>query len=106
MVLELYYQDQQVNCSDSFILGYLWHSDRQILQEEPRNKNINIFFLSFQGGVVGYATTTHGKETQQAVIGFDMGGTSTGNHFRWLFTSGQTLLILKNSRKYKKICLF
>ena len=78
-------------------LGYLWHLDR--------NKNTNIFF-SYQGGVVGYATTTHGKETQQAVIGFDMGGTSTGNHFRWLFTSGQTLLILKNSRKYKKICLF
>ena len=77
-------------------MGYLWHLDRQILQEEPRNKNINIFFLSFQGGVVGYATTTHGKETQQAVIGFDMGGTSTGNHFRWLFTTGQTLLILKN----------
>ena len=25
-----------------------------------------------------------------------MGGTSTGNHFRWLFTTGQTLLILKN----------
>ena len=29
------------------------------------------------GGVVGYAATTFGKETDQAVIGFDMGGTST-----------------------------
>ncbi len=29
------------------------------------------------GGVVGYAATTFGKETSQAVIGFDMGGTST-----------------------------
>jgi 5-oxoprolinase (ATP-hydrolysing) len=29
------------------------------------------------GGVVGYAMTTHGKETDQPVIGFDMGGTST-----------------------------
>lgn len=29
------------------------------------------------GGVVGYAATTFGKETKSAVIGFDMGGTST-----------------------------
>lgn len=29
------------------------------------------------GGVVGYAVTTHGRETNRAVIGFDMGGTST-----------------------------
>ena len=29
------------------------------------------------GGVVGYAATTFAKETDQAVIGFDMGGTST-----------------------------
>ncbi|XP_043192342.1 5-oxoprolinase-like [Amphibalanus amphitrite] len=29
------------------------------------------------GGVVGYAQTTHRRETQLAVIGFDMGGTST-----------------------------
>ena len=29
------------------------------------------------GGVVGYAATTFGKESSQAVIGFDMGGTST-----------------------------
>ncbi len=29
------------------------------------------------GGVVGYARTTHGCETDQPVIGFDMGGTST-----------------------------
>lgn len=29
------------------------------------------------GGVVGYALTTYNKETQQPVIGFDMGGTST-----------------------------
>jgi len=29
------------------------------------------------GGVVGYARTTHGRETERAVIGFDMGGTST-----------------------------
>ena len=29
------------------------------------------------GGVVGYAATTFGKETNEAVIGFDMGGTST-----------------------------
>lgn len=33
------------------------------------------------GGVVGYATTTYGgngDEEKSAVIGFDMGGTSTG----------------------------
>lgn len=29
------------------------------------------------GGVVGYAMTTFGKETELPVIGFDMGGTST-----------------------------
>ena len=29
------------------------------------------------GGVVGYAMTTHGRETEKPVIGFDMGGTST-----------------------------
>lgn len=29
------------------------------------------------GGVVGYAMTTYGKETNLPVIGFDMGGTST-----------------------------
>ncbi|CAK9830305.1 OPLAH [Anthophora retusa] len=29
------------------------------------------------GGVVGYAMTTYGKETDLPVIGFDMGGTST-----------------------------
>ncbi|KAH8964631.1 hypothetical protein BDL97_04G077400 [Sphagnum fallax] len=29
------------------------------------------------GGVVGYAQTTFGMETQQPIIGFDMGGTST-----------------------------
>eukprot|EP00271_Cylindrocystis_brebissonii_P000778 TRINITY_DN1098_c0_g3_i1.p1 TRINITY_DN1098_c0_g3~~TRINITY_DN1098_c0_g3_i1.p1 ORF type:complete len:1345 (+),score=297.98 TRINITY_DN1098_c0_g3_i1:213-4247(+) len=29
------------------------------------------------GGVVGYALTTHKVETEEAVIGFDMGGTST-----------------------------
>ena len=29
------------------------------------------------GGVVGYAITTYGKETDLPVIGFDMGGTST-----------------------------
>nr|CAD7404141.1 unnamed protein product [Timema cristinae] len=29
------------------------------------------------GGVVGYAVTTYGQETQLPVIGFDMGGTST-----------------------------
>ena len=29
------------------------------------------------GGVVGYACTTYGRETDRAVIGFDMGGTST-----------------------------
>lgn len=29
------------------------------------------------GGVVGYATTTFGQDNKQAVIGFDMGGTST-----------------------------
>ncbi|KAL3690636.1 hypothetical protein R1sor_004287 [Riccia sorocarpa] len=29
------------------------------------------------GGVVGYARTTHGLETNQPIIGFDMGGTST-----------------------------
>ncbi|XP_067005081.2 5-oxoprolinase isoform X2 [Anabrus simplex] len=29
------------------------------------------------GGVVGYAVTTYGKETDLPVIGFDMGGTST-----------------------------
>lgn len=29
------------------------------------------------GGVVGYATTTFQRETEKAVIGFDMGGTST-----------------------------
>ncbi|XP_061197337.1 5-oxoprolinase-like isoform X1 [Saccostrea echinata] len=29
------------------------------------------------GGVVGYALTTYNQETKQAVIGFDMGGTST-----------------------------
>lgn len=29
------------------------------------------------GGVVGYAKTTLGVETDEPVIGFDMGGTST-----------------------------
>ncbi len=29
------------------------------------------------GGVVGYAMTTYNRQTQQPVIGFDMGGTST-----------------------------
>ncbi|XP_064641075.1 5-oxoprolinase-like [Lineus longissimus] len=29
------------------------------------------------GGVIGYAITTYGKETELPVIGFDMGGTST-----------------------------
>lgn len=29
------------------------------------------------GGVVGYALTTYNQDTKQAVIGFDMGGTST-----------------------------
>jgi 5-oxoprolinase (ATP-hydrolysing) len=29
------------------------------------------------GGVVGYGSTTYGRETARAVIGFDMGGTST-----------------------------
>ncbi|XP_070160047.1 5-oxoprolinase isoform X2 [Polyergus mexicanus] len=60
-------------------------------------KNVNVLFMqsdggltpmdSFNGsrailsgpagGVVGYAMTTYGKETNLPVIGFDMGGTST-----------------------------
>jgi 5-oxoprolinase (ATP-hydrolysing) len=31
------------------------------------------------GGVVGYALTSFDEETKVPVIGFDMGGTSTGN---------------------------
>jgi 5-oxoprolinase (ATP-hydrolysing) len=31
------------------------------------------------GGVVGYALTSYDPETKIPVIGFDMGGTSTGN---------------------------
>lgn len=30
------------------------------------------------GGVVGYAQTSYDPETKTPVIGFDMGGTSTG----------------------------
>ena len=30
------------------------------------------------GGVVGYALTSYDEETKVPVIGFDMGGTSTG----------------------------
>ncbi len=32
------------------------------------------------GGVVGYALTSFDEETKIPVIGFDMGGTSTGNY--------------------------
>ena len=32
------------------------------------------------GGVVGYALTSFDEETKVPVIGFDMGGTSTGNY--------------------------
>jgi 5-oxoprolinase (ATP-hydrolysing) len=35
------------------------------------------------GGVVGYAVTSYDTETKIPVIGFDMGGTSTGtSHFK------------------------
>ncbi len=57
------------------------------------------------GGVVGYATTTFGQETSRAVIGFDMGGTSTDvsrydgayEHVFETTTAGVSIQVLKNN---------
>lgn len=52
------------------------------------------------GGVVGYATTSYNRGAVQeppAVIGFDMGGTSTGEWLRIHLRFGR-----KNLQKYRR----
>ena len=85
-------------CADAYLTPHI----KQYLQGfssgfKDKLKDVNVLFMqsdggltpmdSFNGsrailsgpagGVVGYAMTTHGKETDLPVIGFDMGGTST-----------------------------
>ncbi|XP_053980363.1 5-oxoprolinase [Hylaeus volcanicus] len=85
-------------CADAYLTPHI----KQYLQGfssgfKDELKNVNVLFMqsdggltpmnSFNGsrailsgpagGVVGYAMTTYGKETNLPVIGFDMGGTST-----------------------------
>ncbi|XP_017766336.1 PREDICTED: 5-oxoprolinase [Eufriesea mexicana] len=85
-------------CADAYLTPHI----KQYLQGfssgfKDKLKGVNVLFMqsdggltpmdSFNGsrailsgpagGVVGYAMTTYGKETDLPVIGFDMGGTST-----------------------------
>ncbi|XP_076766282.1 5-oxoprolinase isoform X2 [Xylocopa sonorina] len=85
-------------CADAYLTPHI----KQYLQGfssgfKDKLKDVNVLFMqsdggltpmnSFNGsrailsgpagGVVGYAITTYGKETNLPVIGFDMGGTST-----------------------------
>ncbi|XP_043254892.1 5-oxoprolinase isoform X1 [Colletes gigas] len=85
-------------CADAYLTPHI----KQYLQSfssgfKDKLENVNVLFMqsdggltpmnSFNGsrailsgpagGVVGYAMTTYGKETNLPVIGFDMGGTST-----------------------------
>ncbi|KAL6260479.1 hypothetical protein P5V15_008004 [Pogonomyrmex californicus] len=85
-------------CADAYLTPHIKNYLRTFSSGFKNNlKNVNVLFMqsdggltpmdSFNGsrailsgpagGVVGYAMTTYGKETDLPVIGFDMGGTST-----------------------------
>lgn len=59
------------------------------------------------GGVVGYAMTTYGKETDLPVIGFDMGGTSTdvsryGGSYEHVYESTTAGVTIQAAQVYNK----
>ncbi|XP_020286106.1 5-oxoprolinase [Pseudomyrmex gracilis] len=85
-------------CADAYLTPHIKSYLQTFSSEfQDKLKNVNVLFMqsdggltpmnSFSGsrailsgpagGVVGYAITTYGKETDLPVIGFDMGGTST-----------------------------
>ncbi|XP_029678825.1 5-oxoprolinase isoform X2 [Formica exsecta] len=85
-------------CADAYLTPHIKNYLQAFSSGFKDNlKNVNVLFMqsdggltpmnSFNGsrailsgpagGVVGYAMTTYGKETNLPVIGFDMGGTST-----------------------------
>ncbi|XP_029175794.1 5-oxoprolinase [Nylanderia fulva] len=85
-------------CADAYLTPHIKNYLQAFSSGFKDNlKNVNVLFMqsdggltpmdSFNGsrailsgpagGVVGYAMTTYGKETDLPVIGFDMGGTST-----------------------------